>query len=69
MAMSDTSERNLISGNTFAGVWITGQGTDGNAVAGNFIGTTVTGDTALPNGENAYSAATTATLPLRGAVW
>ena len=27
----------------FAGVWITGQGTDGNAVAGNFIGTSVTG--------------------------
>ena len=28
-----------LSGNLFAGVWINGQGTDGNAVAGNFIGT------------------------------
>ena len=53
--VNDPSEQNLISGNTFAGVWITGQGTEGNSVAGNFIGTTVTGDTALPNGENAYS--------------
>ena len=34
----------------FAGVWINGQGTDGNAVAGNFIGTSVTGDVALDNG-------------------
>jgi hypothetical protein len=52
---SDTSERNLLSGNTLAGVWMNGQGTDDNAVADNFIGATVTGDTALPNGKNAYS--------------
>ena len=51
---NDLSEPNLIGGNTFAGVEITGQGTEGNSVAGNLIGTTVTGDTALPNGENAY---------------
>ena len=46
--VNDASERNLLSGNLFAGVWITGQGitsyaygteTDGNIVAGNFIGT------------------------------
>ena len=46
----DTAERNLISGNSIAGVWIDGQGTDGNVVAGNFVGTSVSGDTALSNG-------------------
>ena len=37
--IGDAVERNLISGNPFAGVWINGQGTDGNVVAGNFVGT------------------------------
>ena len=48
--INDAAERNVISGNRYAGVWINGQGTDGNVVAGNFIGTTVTGDVALANG-------------------
>jgi hypothetical protein len=47
---NDTAERNLLSGNLFAGVWITGQGTSNNAVAGNFIGTDITGSVALNNG-------------------
>ncbi len=34
-------------------MWIDGQGTDGNVVAGDLIGTTVTGDAALPNGTSA----------------
>jgi hypothetical protein len=46
----DVAERNLISGNLFAGVWITGPGTEGNAVAGNRIGTDITGTIALNNG-------------------
>ena len=39
-----------------------GQGTDGNAVAGNLIGTTVTGDTALPNGDPGTPATVSAGL-------
>ena len=37
--------RNLISGNVGSGVEITGSGTSGNVVAGDFIGTDVTGAT------------------------
>jgi Concanavalin A-like lectin/glucanases superfamily/FG-GAP-like repeat len=48
--VNDTGERNLLSGNLFAGVWITGGGTSNNAVAGNFIGTDITGSSALNNG-------------------
>ena len=47
----DENQGNLLSGNSFAGVWIDGQGTKGNIVAGNLIGTSVTGDTDLPNGQ------------------
>jgi FG-GAP-like repeat len=48
--IADVAERNVNSGNLIAGIWINGQGTDGNEVAGNFIGTSVTGDVALDNG-------------------
>ncbi len=41
--------RNLISGNTNDGVEIFGTGTSGNVVAGNFIGTDISGTLALPN--------------------
>ncbi len=53
--IDDSAERNLISGNGVAGVWINGEGTDGNAVAGNLIGTTVTGDVSLANGTSYVS--------------
>ena len=49
-AVDDALERNIISGNLFTGVWITGGDTEHNVVAGNYIGTTLTGDTALGNG-------------------
>ena len=41
---ADAGERDVIGGNTFAGVWIDGVGTAGNVVAGDLIGTNVTGD-------------------------
>ncbi len=47
---SDALERNVISGNLFAGVWLTGTGTDNNAVAGNYIGLSAAGSAALGNG-------------------
>ena len=47
--VDDAAERNIISGDVFAGVWISGQRTSNNAVAGNFIGTDVTGTISVPN--------------------
>ena len=40
---------NVISGNTNAGVWITGTNVLSNTVDGNFIGTNAAGNTAVPN--------------------
>jgi parallel beta-helix repeat protein len=45
-------ERNLISGNGESGVSIQGNGTMGNVVIGNYIGTDAAGVTALPNRGN-----------------
>jgi Ca2+-binding RTX toxin-like protein len=43
------ASRNIISGNTVAGVVITGAGASSNVVEGNYIGTDKTGTQALPN--------------------
>jgi len=43
---------NLLSGNAMRGILIISEGTDGNRVEGNFIGTDITGTTALGNGQN-----------------
>lgn len=54
--VSDLEERNVISGNAVRGVIVAAQGEGGvvaeeNVVAGNFIGTDVTGTLAVPNVE------------------
>src|SRR5438093_1614508 len=48
--VADTAERNVISGNTSFGVLITGSGTTGNVVAGDFIGTNTAGTARIANG-------------------
>lgn len=45
----DAAERNLISGNLSSGVRIDGVGTDSNVVAGNFVGTDVSGKLDIGN--------------------
>lgn len=41
--------RNILSGNSQYGVWITDTNTTGNVIEGNYIGTDVTGSNAIPN--------------------
>ena len=40
----------MISGNTYAGVYIRDTGTSGNVVLGNYLGTDAGGTVAVPNG-------------------
>ena len=55
------ADRNVISGNAFSGVWLLGGGTNGNTVAGNYIGTDsrgtglITGTVAWYKGEGSGS--------------
>ncbi|MBI3965182.1 MAG: thrombospondin type 3 repeat-containing protein [Chloroflexi bacterium] len=42
--VNDAAERNVISGNTFSGIGIQGSGSHDNVIAGNYIGTTATGN-------------------------
>ena len=42
-------ERNVVSGNLGSGVVLSGLGTSGNVILGNYIGLNAAGDTAVPN--------------------
>ena len=53
--------RNVISGNSAMGVLISGAGTEGNKVQGNYIGTDKTGSLALPNTQSGVRINTNAT--------
>ncbi len=42
-------ERNIVSGNTAYGILVFGNGAENNLIVGNYIGTDVTGNSAVPN--------------------
>lgn len=46
---STVAERNLVSGNVAYGIPVFGAGCDHNIITGNYIGTDITGTTAIPN--------------------
>jgi Ca2+-binding RTX toxin-like protein len=48
--LADTNERNVVSGNALVGVWLTDIGTEGNVVAGNYVGLTASGLSTVSNG-------------------
>ena len=50
--INDVAERNLLSGNGQSGVRITGTGANQNVVAGDYIGTDVTGTVRIGNGRD-----------------
>jgi titin len=53
--VNDATERNIISGNLAAGIWIHDSGTNKNVVAGNFIGVNRTATAALGNSFGPFS--------------
>jgi hypothetical protein len=53
--VNDALERNVISSNARNGVRIAGAGANFNTVAGNYIGTDVSGNNSLPNGDTAIA--------------
>jgi hypothetical protein len=46
---TNTAARNILSGNTEYGIWLSDTNTTANLIEGNYIGTDVTGSNAIPN--------------------
>ena len=46
---TNAAARNVLSGNTEYGIWLSDTNTAGNLIEGNYIGTDVTGSNAIPN--------------------
>lgn len=65
---ADTAERNIISGNGHVGIYIADVGTTGTMVAGNYIGTDVSGTEAVGNAWEGVSIGSGATANWIGGV-
>ena len=52
---TSAADRNVISGNTYVGILVTGASTNNNLIQGNYVGVDVNGNTALSNGFDAIS--------------
>ncbi len=55
--VADTEERNLVSGNAWSGVVISGAGVRNNVVAGNYVGLNAAGTSAIPNSTGVWVSA------------
>ena len=53
--VADAAERNIISGNNAVGISVNGSFSAGTVIAGNYMGTDVTGLHAIPNGNSSWN--------------
>jgi len=58
--------RNIISGNTWAGIAVWGSGGTGNTIVGNYIGTNKAGDAAVPNTNKGIHIVNTSNVTIGG---
>lgn len=62
------ADRNLFSGNHYAGIEVTDAGTENNRIAGNYIGVDITGNQSLPNENGIIVSALVKHLDINGNV-